>query len=104
VWKKIFTNFKSAFTILEKKNPTTSNNIIKNDVEQITTESGIANKLAAQFGKTCSTKNYPSNFKKRKEAAEKVEITINIENNDPYNGPLTEEELYNALHECKGTI
>jgi hypothetical protein len=26
-----------------------------------------------------------------------------MENNDPYNGPLTEEELKNALHECKGS-
>jgi hypothetical protein len=39
----------------------------------------------------------------KKEAAEKVEITINMENNDPFNGPLTEEELKNALHKCKRT-
>jgi hypothetical protein len=26
-----------------------------------------------------------------------------MENNDPYNGPLTEEELDNPLHECKGS-
>jgi hypothetical protein len=26
-----------------------------------------------------------------------------MENNDPYNGPLTEEELGNALHDCKIT-
>jgi hypothetical protein len=26
-----------------------------------------------------------------------------MKNNHPYNGPLTEEELENALHECKGS-
>jgi hypothetical protein len=41
--------------------------------------------------------------KKKKEATEKVEIIINMENNDSYNRPLTEEELENALHECNGT-
>jgi hypothetical protein len=41
---------------------------------------------------------------KKKGATEKVEIIINMENNDSYNSrPLTEEELENALHECKGT-
>jgi phosphopantetheinyl transferase (holo-ACP synthase) len=76
--------------------------ILKNDGEKITTKSGIANELAAQFAKTSSTENYPNNFKKKKAAA-KVKITINMEENDPYNGPLTEEELENALHEWKGT-
>jgi hypothetical protein len=53
--------------------------------------------------KKSSNESDSSNFKKKKEAAEKVKITINMENNDPYNVPLTEEELDNTLHECKGS-
>jgi hypothetical protein len=77
--------------------------IVKNDGKQIITESGIVNELAAHFAKTSSTENYPTNFKKKKETAEKAVITINMENSNPYYGPLTEEELETALHDCKGS-
>jgi hypothetical protein len=66
VWKKIFTNFKPVFPIREEKIPQHQKNNNKNDGKQITTERGIANELAAQFGKTCSTESYPRRKKQQK--------------------------------------
>jgi hypothetical protein len=45
--------------------------IIKNDGDQITTESRISNDLAARFAKTSSTENYPSNLKKKERSSRK---------------------------------
>jgi hypothetical protein len=47
------------------------NRILKNDGEKITTESGIANELTAQFAKTSSTENYPKATSKRRKKQQK---------------------------------
>jgi hypothetical protein len=76
---------KESETYLGKHNYTTS--------KEITTESGIANELVAQFLKTSSNADERS--------ITNIKITINMKNYDPHNEPLTEEELDNALFKCK---
>jgi hypothetical protein len=63
----------------------------------------IANKLASQFSKTSSNANYPSNFGKKKKETERQKINIYLSNKEPFNVPLTEEKLDEALSECKGS-
>jgi hypothetical protein len=65
--------------------------MMKTTEKKIATESGIAFNLRTSLRKQAPL---------RETAAEKVKITINMENNNPYNGPHTEEELENAQHEC----
>jgi hypothetical protein len=55
------------------------------------------------FSKTSFNENYPSNFRKKKEETERKKINIDLSNKEPFNGPPIEEELDEALSECKGS-
>jgi hypothetical protein len=56
--------------------------------------------LAKWFAETSSDEHYTQTFKERKKKAEETGITIDLCNEESYNGPLTEEELDTALASC----
>jgi hypothetical protein len=71
------------------------------DGEIINDPKEMANLLAEQFAETSSDGQYTQAFRKRKAEEEKTQITINVDNTEPYNCSITEEELDQALKSCK---
>jgi hypothetical protein len=63
----------------------------------------VANLLAEKFAESSSDRQYTQTFRKRKAVEEKTQITINVVNMEPYNCPITEEELDQALKNCTGS-
>jgi hypothetical protein len=60
----------------------------------------MADLLAKQFTETSSDEHYTQTFKERNKEAEETGITIDLYNEESYNGPLTEEEQDTALASC----
>jgi hypothetical protein len=56
-------------------------------------------KLAMQFAKTSDTQE----FRRKMDQEEKLPIQVDYGNEEPYNSPLTEEELDEALAGCAGS-
>jgi hypothetical protein len=62
----------------------------------------MANELATQFTKTSDNTQYTQESRRKKDREEKTPIQVNCENEEPYNRPLTEEEMDEALSGCAG--
>jgi hypothetical protein len=71
--------------------------------EILTDPKVMTNLLAKRFAETSSDGQCIQAFRKRKSEEEKTQITINVNNTEPYNCPLTEEELDQALKSCTGS-
>jgi hypothetical protein len=52
---------------------------------------------------TSDNTQYTQEFRRKKDQEEKEPIQVNYENEKPYNSPLTEEEMNEALAGCAGS-
>jgi hypothetical protein len=57
----------------------------------------MADKLAKQFPRPSANTQYKDDFKKKKEQEEGKPLHVDYKNEEPYNNPLTEEQLDEAL-------
>jgi hypothetical protein len=73
------------------------------DGEIITDSKAMANLLAKRYTGISSDGQYTQIFRNRKEEEETTQTTINVDNMEPYNCPITEEELDQALKSCTGS-